>query len=346
MKNRLCYISRNYRTIENSGNKAKTDNEKSLKEMNAHNLGLSTTYYDSKIITFVLDLVGIIKMMLTIKEGDIIVLQYPVKKYFSFICKQSHIHHAKVIALIHDLGSMRRKKLTIENEISRLMNADYVVASNGSMASWLKEHGYHNSLGSLGLFDYRSTEVATEKSHDGECYSLVYAGALAMRKNAFLLKMQECIKSYQLNIYGNINGLPDLQDTEKIHIHGFMKSEDFISKAKGDFGFVWDGDSLDTCSGSFGEYLLWNSPHKVSFYLRAGLPIIVWNKAAVAKIVEKEGIGICIANIAELNSLLLSLTSEQMEGMKRNVKRISDKLRTGSFFKLAIECGINSLSKT
>jgi len=340
MTKRLCYISRNYQTIENSGNKAKTDNEHTLRELNAHNLGLPTTYYDSKIITFFFDLAGIIKMMFTIKKGDIIVLQYPVKKYFSFICNIAHIHNAKVIALIHDLGSMRRKKLTIEKEISRLMHADHVIASNKTMATWLKDHGYNKSIGSLGLFDYRSISTSKEHICEDYHYTLVYAGALSTRKNAFLLKMQDTIKGYKLNIYGNRNGLPGLEDSNSIQVHDFMKSEEFIAGVDGDFGFVWDGDSLDTCAGSFGEYLRWNSPHKVSFYLRAGLPIIVWKEAAVAPIIKSEGIGICISNITELNDILQSITLEEMQRMRENVSRISKDLSNGTFLNKAVTEGM------
>ncbi len=345
MTKRLCYISRNYQTIDNSGNKAKTDNERTLKELKAHNLGLPTTYYNSKIITFFFDLAGIIKMILTIKSEDVIILQYPVKKYFSFICNWAHLHNAKVIALIHDLGSMRRKKLTIEKEILRLMHADHVIASNEIMAIWLKEHGYNNSLGSLGLFDYRSISKSKERTSDNNHYSIVYAGALAIRKNSFLLKMQKMVKDYKLNIYGNRSGLPGLEDSDSIHVHDFMKSEEFISSVDGDFGLVWDGDSLDTCSGSFGEYLRWNSPHKVSFYLRAGLPIIVWDKAAVAPIVKKEGIGICISNIAELNNILRSITPEEMQKMRINVSRVSKDLSNGAFLNKAVNNGIEMLAK-
>ena len=345
MTKRLCYISRNYQTIENSGNKAKTDNERTLRELNAHNLGLPTTYYDSKIITFFFDLAGIIKMVFTIKEGDIIVLQYPVKKYFSFICNYAHLHKAKVVALIHDLGSMRRKKLTIKKEISRLMHADHVIASNETMATWLKDHGYNNSLGSLGLFDYRSISTSKEHVCENSRYSLVYAGALAIRKNAFLLKMQDIIKGYKLNIYGNRNGLPGLEDSDSIQVHDFMKSKDFIANVDGDFGFVWDGDSLDTCSGSFGEYLRWNSPHKVSFYLRAGLPIIVWKEAAVAPIIKSEGIGICISNIVELNDILQSITVEEMQKMRENVSRVSKDLSNGAFLNKAVSDGMEKLMR-
>ena len=157
--------------------------------------------------------------------------------------------------------------------------------------------------------------------------------------------MQNIIKGYKLNIYGNRNGLPGLEDSDSIQVHDFMKSEDFIANVDGDFGFVWDGDSLDTCSGSFGEYLRWNSPHKVSFYLRAGLPIIVWKEAAVAPIIKSEGIGICISNIAELNDILQSITVEEMQKMRENVSRVSKDLSNGAFLSKAVSDGMEKLMK-
>lgn len=347
MTHRLCFISRNYRGIDSSGNKAKTDNETTLRQMGAHNLGLHTTYYNSKVLTFFLDLAGIVKMMLTIRPGDTVLLQYPVKKYFSFICNFAHLRHAKTIALIHDLGSMRRKKLTIGQEIKRLMHADYVIASNEKMQGWLTQHGFTKPTGALQLFDYRSERVASKSAHrpSDASPSLVYAGALAPRKNSFLLKMQENIKDYQLEIYGNANGLPGLEPSNKIHLHGFIDPETFISSVKGDFGFVWDGDSTDTCSGNFGEYLRWNSPHKVSFYLRAGLPVIIWKEAALAPIIEKEGAGFAIGSINELNDRLQSLSAEDIQRMQANVTRVSNQLRSGHFFTTAVHKALVTLAQ-
>jgi hypothetical protein len=188
MLNRLCYISRNYRGVTSSGSKAKTDNEITLREMGAHNLGLPSTYYRSMIITFFLDLLGIVKLMVTMRSDDVLVLQYPVKKYFSFICNLAHSHGVKVVTVIHDLGSMRRKKLTVNQEIHRLMHSDYVIASNEAMASWLRDHGYKHPLRALGLFDYRSKASSAPPEVtdvDPKAFTLVYAGSLAMRKKQF-----------------------------------------------------------------------------------------------------------------------------------------------------------------
>jgi glycosyltransferase involved in cell wall biosynthesis len=347
MKHRICYLSHNYRGLKSSGNKAKHDNEITLSEMGAVNLGLPTTYYSSKIASFFLDLTGVVKFAFSVRRGDILVLQYPLKKYFTFVCNVAHSRGAKVVALIHDLGSMRRKKLTIQKEYERLMHADFVIASNETMKEWISRHGYSHGLGALGLFDFRSDVVSPD--HESQPASatprVVYAGALAPRKNLFLLGMQKVAGPYSLEIYGNREGLPGLEESASVHFHPFMKPEEFIAQSPGDYGLVWDGDSLDTCSGHFGEYLHWNSPHKASFYLRAGMPLIVWRQSALAPIVEQEGIGICIDNIGQLGPALKALTDGQRAEMLRQVRRIDQRLRTGDFLKKALTYACQALSQ-
>ena len=166
--------------------------------------------------------------------------------------------------------------------------------------------------------------------------TLVYAGALAMRKNAFLLQMPDEIKNYRLHIYGNRSGLPTLKDSPHIVFHDFMPAEQFIESVQGEFGFVWDGDSLDSCTGNFGEYLRYNSPHKVSFYLRAGMPVIIWSEAALAGLIKEEGIGLCISSIEELNTLLKGITAEKLSAMHTRVREVSNRLRHGDYFRHAL----------
>ena len=40
----------------------------------------------------------------------------------------AHMRGARVVVIIHDLGSFRRKALTPEKEICRLNHADYIIA--------------------------------------------------------------------------------------------------------------------------------------------------------------------------------------------------------------------------
>lgn len=344
---RLCYITRNYRNLDGAGNKAKVDNEDTLESLGAVNLGIRRTHSPSKVLTFLLVLAGVIKYTFSVRKGDIILLQYPVKKYFAYLCKIAHLRGAKIATVIHDLGSFRRNKLTVEKEIKRLMNADYVIASNAVMRDWLIDKGYKHPVGVLGLFDYRSASTPQNGSHsfDTANLRLVYAGALAMRKNSFLLELAEAKLPYSLHIYGNRSGLPEMKDNESITFHAFTPADEFIQTVEADFGLVWDGDSLDKCSGNFGEYLRYNSPHKVSFYIRACLPIIIWRQAAVASIIESEGIGICIDSLDELEQRLGSLTTEEYKKMKENVSKVSNRLQNGDFFSCALKEACSRLER-
>jgi hypothetical protein len=56
----------------------------------------------------------------------------------------------------------------------------------------------------------------------------------------------------------------------------------------------------------------------------------------VASIIEQEGIGLCIDSLSELDTLLPTITPEQMETMRMNVRRISEKLAQGGFLRDAL----------
>ena len=334
---RLCYISRNYYNLTSAGNKAKTDNEDTLVEMGAINLGLPRTIRNSKILAFFLDLIGIFRACILLQKDDVLFLQYPVKKYFSFLCHVAQLKGAHTVSLIHDLGSFRRKKLTIQKEINRLSNSDYIIASNEKMKGWLKEHGLQKPVGALGLFDYRSASPCQEKATERGQIKVVYAGALSMKKNSFLVKQSQTLSSWQLLVCGNKEGLQGLQDNPQITYQGFVPSEEFIKHVDADFGLVWDGGSLDGCSGEYGQYLKWNSPHKVSFYLRAGLPLIIWKEAAVAPIIEKAGAGITIGSLEELDDILKALTLEDYQKIKAKTVIMAKRLNEGYFLHQALE---------
>lgn len=334
---RLCYISRNYYNLTSAGNKAKTDYEDILHSMDGKSLGLPRKVSSNKVFAFFYNLLSILTACLQIKKGDTIVLQYPVKKYFSFICNIAHFKGAKVISLIHDLGCFRRKKLTVSQELRRLAHGDYVIATNVAMKNWLKEQGFKKPMGALGFHDYLSPMQHSTIKHpkDGD-WNIVYAGSLNLRKNAFILKMQEIDNNFIFHLYGNMTDYNAVVKDKKITWHGFMPADQFIAQVKGDFGLVWDGDSLEECHGDFGSYLKYNTPHKASFYLRAGLPLIVWKQSAIAQLVVEEGVGVAINSLKELPDLLKHLSPDDFHQMQINTQKLSDKINHGENLKNAI----------
>ena len=117
---------------------------------------------------------------------------------------------------------------------------------------------------------------------------------------------------------------------------GFVPSNQLIATASGHFGLVWDGDSLDACSGDMGEYLRYNNPHKTSLYIRCHLPIIIWKQAALAPFVSQRGIGLCVDSLREIGSALNALTPERYAEMRHRVEELSLQLSQGHFFREAL----------
>lgn len=99
---------------------------------------------------------------------------------------------------------------------------------------------------------------------------------------------------------------------------------------------VWDGDSLNNCSGNLGNYLRYNNPHKLSSYIACGIPVIIWKEAAVADFVQKNKIGIIINDLNELDSIFKKLTFDEYKTMMNNVENIRKKIIHGEYLKNVI----------
>ena len=112
--------------------------------------------------------------------------------------------------------------------------------------------------------------------------------------------------------------------------------EKIISALEGGFGLIWNGDSMETCDGDMGNYLRYNSPHKLSLYLAAGMPVIIWEEAAAAEFVREHGVGIAVSSLRELPEILHNVTKERYEEYLKNIVPLSEKLRSGAYTKRAI----------
>lgn len=333
------FISRNYKGIESAGGKAKTDVELILQGIGFKNIGWKQSSSNNKIIDFVLNITGILKAVIRMPSKGILFLQYPMKKYYTFICGIAHLKDTKIITLIHDLGTFRRQKLTVDKEITLLNNSDYIIALNKSMAKWLEENNYKGQTVTLDIWDYLSKYKNTSsfRSNDDQNYVVNYAGGLSRRKNLFLYEFSKHVDSFIFNLYGT-GFEPTEQELKNPYFvyKGFVQSDDLISSITGDFGLVWDGDSIDTCSGSFGSYLQFNNPHKVSLYIRCHLPVIIWNQAAMVSFVLEHGVGFSINSLSEIKPRLLSLTKEEYNEMKRNTIKLSLQIESGYYIKQAM----------
>ncbi len=336
------YLSRDfkYKHINDAGSKARRDIEQVMNKMGFQPAGKGYSISKNRICHFIRTIALVGRIPIYVSKGDLLVIQYPTK-YYDTVCRLAHSCGAKVITFVHDLGCFRQKHNSVRKEIRRLNRSDALISCNPVIDNWLKENGFvgYKKQGisePLHAFDFFSESQSPNRETGWPMRQVVYAGQLALRKNRFLYDIGNHVTGYQINVYGkgfdkSYAANPDIFDTK-----GFTTPDKLIGCAEGDFGLVWDGDSIDCCCGNWGEYLLVNTPHKISLYIRCGLPIIIWRKAAMAGFVEENGIGICIDSLREIDSIYERLTQDEYNKMCDNVRQVSQRMSEGWYFNRAL----------
>lgn len=266
-----------------------------------------------------------------IPEHSELLIQYPLAMYpkvstvaIPFLKKMKR-KNVKLTFLIHDLDSLRGVYTNGEREF--LSTADVIIAHNPVMVEYLKQNGYSDKeIRSLNIFDYLTKgTVAGRKA--GEKTEVVIAGNLKREKAGYVYRLNEVEGEIQFRLYGpNYDG--ETQG-KNVKYYGQYKPEELPEKLEGGFGLVWDGDDLGACTGVFGEYMKYNNPHKTSLYLASGLPVIIWEKAAMAKYIEKNNLGIAVREMNEIPLKLKSLSEEDYRIMKSNVEIVGKQLCQG-----------------
>lgn len=314
----LTYIKSNNL---NAGPKAEKDVITITKE-NFKGVKLNTIFYANKYVLYLKKMFLIIK---NIFSRHILIVQYPIthSKIIRLLPKN------KTIIFIHDLNSIREAR-NVKNlkEVENLKHFKYIVCHNKFMKKYLIEKGLNeNNIYILEMFDYLCQKKDNTKS-DRFNNKIVYAGN--MQKSPFIKQLDENKLKYSIELYGQ--GI-DTDINQKIIYKGVFEPDNLPDEWNGSVGLVWDGnfDESDQNEG-FKNYTRYNNPHKLSCYLAAGLPVIVWKQAAVADFVLENNIGYVISNIYDINDIDFSDYMDK----KRNVDKISKKVRDGYYTKKVI----------
>lgn len=279
------------------------------------------------------------KQLGKLKQNDIVLIQYPLinttLNFYNILKKYSD--KITFIALIHDMDSLRWTKETASSSVIKrrkkedkliLNNCKYIIAHNNKMKEELIKLGNKSdNIFELNLFDYIMDNDIEYTKHQKED-PIIIAGNLSKSKAKYLEELKD-LSNVNFNLYGI--GYEKNKEEKNIFYKGKYPAEDLVNHLEGSFGLVWDGNSKDTCSGGFGQYLKYNNPHKASLYLTAGIPIITWEDAAIAKFVKENNVGIVVKNLDEISDKLKSLTDEEYFNMTENAKEMSKKLMKGYF---------------
>jgi len=273
-----------------------------------------------------------------IENGSIVCIQWPLasKKYIKLIIKELKSKRCKVTALIHDITKLRGDKLfNNKDEINLLNKFDIVISHNTTMTKYLRDSGLTTKCIEIKIFDYICNENKNE-SFNNQTETIVFAGNLSEEKSGFLYKINtDIVNNLKFNLFGV--GLNNNILSNVIQYKGRYNPCELPSKLEGNFGLVWDGNSIEKCSGVLGEYLRYNNPHKASLYIAAGIPIITWRESALGKFVKKYDIGILIDNLKDLKTL--NVDTEYYKELKANILKIQSKVKAGLYTKAVFkEC--------
>lgn len=289
-------------------------------------------YYDNngfksiirKIINHMKRIIALIELN---TKKDLKIIQYPVAKFF-FITKL--IPKKNSIAIIHDLNTLRRMDIKKEKkEIQYLNKFKILIAHNEKMKEYLVQNGIsEDKIKVLELFDYlvEESEEKSEKNNNIQL-DIDYVGNLAKNKSSFIYEIKNNEMKFNLNLYGQ-GYEKDKNQNFHINYKGTFSPDQLPNKLEGSLGLVWDGKLDETDEKNiYKNYTRYNNPHKLSCYIAAKKPVIVWKEAAVADLVQKYNIGYTISNLYDINKIDMSKYAEK----KKNVEELSEKVRKGYF---------------
>ena len=335
----------------NAGNKARNDVEEIVKREGYQPLLLTVEdwYQMGTVKAQQHKAKALAQAFSQLKSGDQLLIQFPMLHHSFFttrLVRKIQRRGVQVYFIIHDLEALRyanldtvplKHKIRVHLQESSLLKvADGVIAHNPIMKSVLVEKGIpEHKLVILEIFDYLIPNYQ-EKDGLSKGQPIIVAGNLAQEKAGYLYQLP-ARPAY--NLYGV--GFDESRALANETYFGSFLPDELPAALEGGFGLVWDGDSAETCSGVFGEYLRYNNSHKASLYLAAGFPLVVWKQSALSHFVLENGCGIAVESLHDLSQAIEQLDDKDYQDLVEKTKYIGKKIRDGFFLTNAL----NKLSK-
>ena len=277
--------------------------------------------------------------------GDELVIQFPIIHHTFFISqliKQAQKRGARFYLLIHDIETLRHaagsevkfrhKVRNYFQEKKALMSVDGIIVHNEIMKKVLVGQGVPaDKMVSLEIFDYLIPNFE-EKTNLQKDQPIIVAGNLNPAKSGYLYNLPD---QPAYNLYGV--GYDESRALKNTSYFGSFMPDNLPTALEGSFGLVWDGDSSETCQGSYGNYLRFNNSHKASLYLASGFPVVVWKESALAHFILEKSCGIAVASLHDLEAALENLTEKEYADLSENARRIGKDLREGYYLRSALK---------
>lgn len=323
------YFTAEKRIDFNAGTKAVNDTAQILESVGYKPLPLGTCkgnthYHIYRTYRMVVEWWHLLILLLTKSSKNTYFLQWPFyhilhrTRNIVYQCLKHKCKHLQI--LIHDINSLRNYPKDREMESKFFSIAELIIVHTDRMKDYLLEIGIpEQKIKILTSFDYLTNDkINTNRTNTN---TIIYAGNLL--KSPFL---QQIGSHHGITIHCYGKEMP--YSSPNLKYKGAFKSEN-VSVLDGSWGLVWDGISVDSCAGDFGDYLRYNAPHKLSLYIAAGVPVIIWKGSGLAEYVVKKNLGVAVDSIVEIESIINKISTEEYENILTCIRQESQEIRAG-----------------
>lgn len=266
-----------------------------------------------------------------LKENDVVILSYPIPmsvKFSHALYEVIHQFGAKIIGYIDDIPAWVDDGNYSKTQGNFFDAADGLIVHSSKMGAQIREQfGFSDSKPIIvrGPAGYRASFHDAPKRQKND--PIDFAGSLS--KSQFI---GELAKKLEINIFSRKTNkkLPNL------NLEGSFDPEAIVHQLNGAFGLVWTSESYPEVTGNAGKYEQYNSPNKLSLYLAANEPVIIWSHAAEADFITKQHVGIAIESLDQLPDKLAGLSDSDYKELTKNTYRLGTLIRECFFIKRAV----------
>jgi hypothetical protein len=125
-----------------------------------------------------------------------------------------------------------------------------------------------------------------------------------------------------------------------------FEQDEYIGPCKADhpeihvavsWGLVWEGgrDKHNALTGN--EYERINQPHKLSFYLACGIPVIMWEGSFASEFVIRRNCGITVSSLDNIEEKISRISHDDYNVKAKNARAVGACLRQGVFLRAALK---------
>jgi hypothetical protein len=262
--------------------------------------------------------------VLLVRRDSVFLVQLPAYGPANIILANLLVRLFKSKILLHDIDRLKRPKPFSTEDLYK--HADEIIYT-GKLIDYLEASVVDCKCSSrLEMWDYL-VDPEFQLPQFEPAGRILFAGNLANDTVGWIYTSQ--ISRPPLDLYGNRCVVYDLGHRGDRYGGPFDADNPIFHRPVG-WGLVWTGAKSGGDVSDF-DYEMICQSHKFSLYMACGLPVIVWDRAYIANIVQHYECGILISDLSEMQSAVQSVTIDMHKKYRRSAQMLGERVRRGEF---------------